>query len=91
MSSTSKTNILNVLAYIAVMAVGIALLLSWIFKAVGQGGALVTALNLIAQCLAYLVVACYSFSYARAKGVWWLVAWVVAVVLIVVFLILGIA
>ncbi len=91
MTSTRRTGILNVLSYIAVIAVGVALLLSWIFKMAGLAGQLVTALNIIAQCLAYLVVACYSFSFARAKGIWWLIAWVVAVVLIVVFLVLGIA
>lgn len=89
MSSTRRVNLLNVLSYVAVIMVGVALLLSWVFKAAGLTGQLVGALNLIAQCLAYLVVACYSFSFARAKGIWWLIAWVVAVVLIVVFLVLG--
>lgn len=87
MSSTRRVNLLNVLSYVAVVMVGVALLLGLIFK--GNAGSVAGALNLIAQCLAYLVVACYSFSYARAKGIWWLIAWVVAVVLIVVCLVVG--
>lgn len=90
--STSRTNLLNVLAYIAVVAVGLALFISWVFSALNWSNGISGALKLIAECLAYIVLACYSFRYARAKGVWWLVAWAVAVVLIIVFVIvLGIA
>ena len=91
-TSTSRTNFLNVLAYIAVVAVGLALFISWVFSALGWNNAISGALQLIAECLAYIVLSCYSFRYARAKGLWWVVAWAVAVVLIVIFvIILGIA
>ena len=89
MSSTRRTGILNVLSYLAVVGVGIALLLSWLLNMVGVTAQVVGALNILAQVLAYIVVACHSFGYARARGTWWLVVWAVAIVLIVVFLVLG--
>lgn len=87
--STRRTGILNVLSYLSVVGVGIALLLSWILNVVGMTAQVVGALNILAQVLAYIVVACHSFGYAQARGRWWLVVWAVAVVLIVVFLVLG--
>lgn len=89
MSSTSRTGILNIMSYLAVVGVGIALLLSWLLNVVGVTAAVVSALNILAQVLAYIVVACHSFGYAKARGTWWLVVWAVAIVLIVVFLVLG--
>lgn len=90
MSSTRRTSILNVLSYFSVVFVGIALLLSWVFSKIGGGlGPVVGALNILAQVMAYIVVAFHSYGFARARGTWWLVVWAVAVVLIVVFLVLG--
>ena len=86
---SSKSNLLSVLSYLSVVGVGVALLLSWIFQMVGLTAQVVNALNILAEVLAYIVVACYSFGYARRRGGWWLAFWVVAVVLIVVFLVLG--
>lgn len=90
MSSTRRTNILNVLSYVSVICVGLALLIGWLLSFINGAGTVAAAFNIIAEVLAYIVVACYSFSFARAKGIWWLIAWVVAVVLIVVFKILSI-
>ena len=86
---SSKSSLLSVLSYLSVVGVGVALLLSWIFQMVGLTAQVVNALNILAEVLAYIVVACYSFGYARRRGGWWLAFWVVAVVLIVVFLVLG--
>jgi uncharacterized membrane protein YozB (DUF420 family) len=86
---SSKSSLLSVLSYLSVVGVGVALLLSWIFQMVGLTAEVVNALNIIAEVLAYIVVACYSFGYARRRGGWWLAFWVVAVVMIVVFLVLG--
>ena len=80
---------MNVLSYCAVVFVGLALLLGIIFQALDLTSAVVDALYILAQVMAYIVVACYSFGYARARGTWWLVAWAVAVVLIVVCLVVG--
>lgn len=90
MSSTRRTHILNVLSYVSVICVGLALLIGWILGAISGAGTVAAAFNIIAECLAYIVLACYSFGFARAKGIWWLIAWVVAVVLIVVFKILNV-
>jgi len=88
-TSTKQARLLNILAYVAVIAVGLALALAYLFAKLEVGdGNLIGALYTIAQALAYIVVACYSFFYARAKGTWWLVIWAIAVVLIVVFMIL---
>ena len=86
---SSKTNLLHILSYLAIVGVGIALLLSWLLEVVGVTAQVVGALNILAQVLAYFVVACHSFGYARARGTWWLVVWAIAIVLIVVFLVLG--
>ncbi len=77
------------LSYLAVVGVGIALLLSWLLNTVGVTAQVVSALNILAQALAYFVVACFSFNFARARGTWWLVVWAVSIVLIMVFLVLG--
>ncbi len=87
--STRRTGLLSILSYLAVVGVGIALLLSWLLNMVGVTAQVVGALNILAQVLAYFVVACHSFGYARARGTWWLVVWAAAIVLIVVFLVLG--
>ena len=86
---SSKSGLLSFLSYLSVVGVGIALLLSWVLQMVGLAAQVVNALNILAEVLAYIVVACYSFGYARRRGGWWLAFWVVAVVLIVVFLVLG--
>ena len=89
MSTTRRTGILNILSYLAVVFVGIALLMSWLLNLVGVTAQVVSALNILAQVLAYFVVACHSYGYARARGRGWLIVWVVAIVLTVVFLVLG--
>lgn len=86
---SSRSSILNVLSYLSIVGVGLVLLLSWVFEMVGLTAQVVSALKLLAEVLAYIVVACHSFGYARARGGWWLAIWVVAIVLIVVFLVLG--
>jgi hypothetical protein len=81
----SKIRFLNILAYIAVVAVGITLALAWLFGQMNVGDAsLIGALKTIAAYLSYLVIACYSFFFARSKGIWWIVAWVASVTLIVI-------
>ena len=80
---------MNFMAFCSVVLIGIALLLAWIFSGNGQ---VANAFTLIANILAYIVVAYYSFSYAsrkwQRKQIWFLIAWVASVVLIVIFMIL---
>jgi len=88
--SAKGSKLMNFIAYIAIIFIGIALMLAWLFR--DGGGELTRALQLIAQILAYAVVAYYSFMYARRKQerkqIWFLIAWAAAVVLIIVFVIL---
>ena len=89
--STSRSNILHVMSYFAVVFAGIALLLSVLLGRINSMAAVANALNILAQFMAYIVVICLSFGYARARGmrggrsVWWLVVWACAAVLLVVF------
>lgn len=89
--STSRANIMHVLSYFAVVFAGIALLLSVLLGKISSMAAVAHALDILAQFMAYIVVICQSFGYARARGVrggrsvWWLVIWAVAAALLVVF------
>ena len=87
-SSYSGVNLLNFLAYCAVIAVGVALAIAFLLSKVGGGnGTLTNALQVIANALAYIVTACYSWRWARTRGTAFIIVWVVAVVLIAVFMI----
>lgn len=73
------------LAFIAIIAVAVSLIISFIFKATAVAG----ALDLIASCLAYLITAFSAFFYVRAKSsAWAYITYFVALILIVVFVIL---
>lgn len=91
MNTTTKKasfkGIMNFLAYIAVIFIGVALIIGQIFKS--KQGAVAEALNTISQILSYLLVAYYSLIYVKSKRNWvHFVVWAVAVTLIVVSLIL---
>jgi len=78
---------MDFLAYIAIIFIGIALLIS----AILNEGQFTRALELLANILAYIVVAFCAFFYAfrsRRNQVWYIVAYFVAITLIVIFLIL---
>jgi len=75
---------LNILGFIGIMLVAIALILAKI-----GGGELASAMTLVANAIAYLITAVAAFYYARSKqNVWYFVAFAVAVVLIIIFMIL---
>lgn len=85
----SKGNIdfkkfLNLLAYIAIVAIAVALLFGLIFK----NSEIASALTLVAECIAYLVTAIYAFYYvAKQRNTVVTIVYVIAVVAIVVLLI----
>ena len=89
--STRKEDILHVLSYFAVVFAGLALLLSVLLGKISGAQTVAHALDILAQFMAYIVVICLSFGYARTRGVrgghsvWWLVVWACAAVLLVVF------
>ena len=81
--------LINFLAYIAIAFVAVALVLgsvfNWIF---GKGSTIVTAMNLIAQIIAYAITAIFAFYYAKGrKSIGWMIAFVVFIIIIVVFLV----
>jgi len=86
-SNTAKTSrFMNFLAYVAIIFVGIALIISLIFNWADGSAEVARAFEIIANLLAYIAVGFYSYFYARSKrNIWFLIAWVVAVVLIIVF------
>ena len=83
----------SMLSFIALISLGIAITLAFIFRNVGDGS-VTSAFNVIAHILAFTVVAFYSFFFAnRQRGnarIWCLVFWAIALVLLIVFYILGI-
>jgi hypothetical protein len=79
----SSRSFINLLSYIAIVAIGVALILGRL----KLGADLSASLLDIANWIAYIVVAVYSYLWAAAKTgrghVWYIVAWAVAIVLIV--------
>jgi len=72
--------LVNLISFVAVICIGVALMLSKI----GALGSIAGALMTIAQTVAYLVVSIVSFFYvSRRKNIWIWVAWIVSIVLIV--------
>lgn len=72
---------INLMAFIAVILIGVSLILSRI-HVLGQ---VASAFLIIANVVAYLVVAVVSFFFiARKKNVWLWVVWIASIVLIVV-------
>lgn len=94
--SSTKTNVtvrstLNIISYISVFCIGIALTLNYVFRKVSLDGGvrIANAFGTVAECLAYLVVSVYSFYFARTKrNNIYIIFWAIAVALIVVFKIL---
>lgn len=74
---------LNLLAFIAVVCIGLALTIGKI-----GGGNLASLLEQVANILAYIIVAISSFYFAYNRRHWaYYLIWVICVVLIVVFMI----
>ncbi len=89
MSKTTSSNksvksagwLINLISFVAVICIGVALMLAKIGFLSSVSGALMT----IAQTIAYIVVSVVSFFYVlRKKNVWIWITWIVAVVLIVI-------
>ena len=71
----------NLLAFIAVILIGVSLILSRIHVF----GQVAGAFLIIANVIAYSVVAIVSFFYiANKKNIWLWIVWVVSIVLIVI-------
>ncbi|MBO4937365.1 MAG: hypothetical protein J6C90_03475 [Clostridia bacterium] len=86
MSDFNWKKVVNLLAYIALIAVAVALILVKIFN----GSQVASALNVIANSVAYIITAISAFAFARSKrNPWVMIFFVVAVILVVVFMILN--
>ena len=73
--------LVNLSAFIAVILIGVSLILSKIHVF----GQVAGAFMIIANVIAYLVVAVVSFFYvARKKNVWLWVVWIVSIILIII-------
>ena len=84
-SSTSKSVksagwLTNLISFVAVICIGVALILSKL----GFLSSIATALLTIAQTIAFIVVSIVSFFYVyRKKNIWVWLTWIVSVVLII--------
>jgi len=75
-------SVINFIAFVAIVFIGLAWVISKIFDA---SGSIAQALNLIAQVLSYTLVGYFSFLYVNSKRNWiYILVWAVALTLIVV-------
>ena len=87
---SSWGRIMNLFSFIAVIFIGIAIMLGFIFR---NSPDFANALETIAEVLAYIVVAFGSFIWVSSRSgknrlVWWIM-WAVALTLIIIFRILS--
>ena len=80
---------MNMLAFIGIVVVAVALLYAKILALVNVSAGAVTALQMVGECIAYIVTMVYAFYFVKNKrNVWWWVAYVAAVVVVVLLVIL---
>lgn len=88
-NSVGFKKFLNMLAFIAIIAVAAALLFVAIF---GKSSSIGFAFTLVAQCIAYLVTAIYAFYYIYSmRNTALTIVYFVAVITIIVLLIVAAA
>ncbi len=80
---------MNMLAFIGIVVVAVALLIAKILALVDVSASAVTALQMVGECIAYIVTMVYAFYFVKNKrNVWWWVAYVAAAVVVVLLVIL---
>ena len=80
---------MNMLAFIGIVVVAVALLIAKILALVDVSAGAVTALQMVGECIAYIVTMVYAFYFVKNKrNVWWWVAYVAAAVVVVLLVIL---
>ncbi len=78
---------LNILAYISIVLVAVALVLSKILGWAKAGQDIASAMQLVANILAYFITAIAAFYYVRSKkNIWFTIVYIVCLVLIIVFI-----
>lgn len=79
----------NFLAYLSITLIAVVLVLELIFQKTIGDSAIVSAMSLVAQCIAYTITAVFAFAYARSKrNIGFMIAYVVAIILIIVMIVL---
>jgi len=85
-----RASLMSFAAFIAVLFIGGALILSFILGFFGgHAGTISMWAHRIALIVGAIVTLYYSFFFARTKRGFWFIAWVIAFIAIVLFLILG--
>ncbi len=80
---------MNMLAFIGLCLVAFALLLSKILGLFNVNPSAVSAIQMVGECIAYIVTLVYAFYYIKNKrNVWWWVAYCVSAVVVVLLVIL---
>ena len=80
----------NLMAYISIAWIAIALIVGKILGALGVSATVIGAMNLIANIIAYTITAVYAFLYAKSKkSIGWMIAYIVFVIAIIAFIVLG--
>lgn len=93
-TTTTKTKkkftlsmVINFLAYVAIIFIGLALIFGYIFK--DKATSVSAAFELIANIISYLLVAYFSFLFVKSKRHWaHYLVWAIALTLIVVSIVL---
>ena len=92
-SRTSKLNfskIMNAMSYVAVVIGGIALLLAMILGKIGVSLSLVSALQKIANIIAWTTLCILSSNFIKTKKKLWMwIVWAIALCMIIVGIILA--
>ena len=78
-SSSGWKSIINLLAFVAILCIALAITIGKIFPSLSW------AFGLVAEVIAYSITATLAFKFARSRGHWaYFVIWIIAVVLIIV-------
>ena len=78
-SSSGWKSIINLLAFVAIVCIALAITIGRIFPSLSW------AFGLVAEVIAYSITATLAFKFARSRGHWaYFVIWIIAVVLIIV-------
>ncbi len=84
-NKSSLKTIMYLLAFVGLVLIATSLIL----VKLNLGGSLTSAFQLIANVIAYSMVAFFSFFYVRSKrNIGFLITWIVCVVIVVVMMIL---
>ena len=89
MSDLKMKRFVQLMSFVAICMVALALVLQLIFKAVGVNPSVINAIRIVGECIAYLVVCITAFGYIRSKrNTVWTIIYAVCVTIIVVLVIL---